>query len=309
VYDAALVDLDGVLYLGPDPVPHATQAVEDARAAGMRMAFVTNNSARRPAAVAAHLTELGIAASEADVVTSGQAATRWLCARLAPGSRVLVLGTDGLAEELEAAGLTPVREAEGAVAVVQGLAPTTSWADLAEACVALRGGALWVAGNTDATYPSARGSLPGNGSMVAALVTATGCHPVVVGKPGPELFTASIERVGARRALVVGDRLDSDILGAVRAGVDSLLVLTGVTDRAQLLAAPEQHRPTYLSTDLRGLVQPHQAPVVTGEVAICGTAKAWLDDGVLHTRPDIEDSDDALRAACALLWSRPTDAC
>ena len=299
-YDAALLDLDGVLYLGRDPVAHASEAVREARRRGMRTAFVTNNASRRPQAVAEHLTELGIPADKTDVVTSGQAAVRYLAARLSPGSQVLVLGTDGLAEEVAAGGLVPVRQAAGAVALVQGLAPTTAWTDLAEAAVAIRAGVLWVAGNADTTYPSPRGPLPGNGALVQALVTATGQRPVVVGKPEPELHRASVERVGASRPLVVGDRLDTDVLGAVRAGADSLLVLTGVTDRTQLLAAPEGMRPTYVAPDLRGLLTAHERPVVDAGAATCGTARAWYQGGDLRTSgPD----DDALRAACALAWS------
>ena len=267
----------------------------------MRAAFVTNNSSRRPAVVAQHLTELGIPAAAADVVTSGQAAARLLAARLPPGSKVLVLGTDGLAEEIETAGLVAVRTAAGALAVVQGLAESTAWTDLAEASVALRSGALWVAGNTDATYPSPRGPLPGNGAMVAALVVATGQRPVVVGKPEPELHVASVDRVGAKRPLVVGDRLDTDVLGAVRVGADCLLVLTGVTDRAAVLAAPPGMRPTYVASDLRGLLVPHEAPVVNGNEATCRQGKAWYDGEALRTS---DDGDDALRAACALTWSR-----
>lgn len=300
-YDAALLDLDGVLYLGPDPVPHAAKSVREARARGMRTAFVTNNASRRAAVVAAHLTDLGIDAEPEDVVTSGQAAVRWLGARLRPGSAVLVLGSQGLAEEVEAGGFVPVRAADGAAAVVQGLAPTTSWTDLAEASVAIRAGALWVAGNTDATYPSSRGPLPGNGAMVEALAVATAQRPVVVGKPEPELHRASVERVGAARPLVVGDRLDTDVLGAVRAGADSLLVLTGVTSREALLAAPEAMRPTYVAGDLRGLLVPHAAPVVKGDRATCGAAEAWYDGDVLTVSGG---GDDALRAACALAWSR-----
>lgn len=300
-YDAALLDLDGVLYLGQDPVPHAAEAVAAARAAGMRAAFVTNNASRRPAAVAAHLTELAIPAVPADVVTSAQAAVRWVAARVPAGSRVLVVGTEELADELREGGLEPVRTADGVAAVVQGLATTTSWGDLAEASVAVRAGALWVAGNRDTTYPSPRGPLPGNGALVAALEVATGRSPVVVGKPEPELHAASVERVQAQRPLVVGDRLDTDVLGAVRAGSDSLLVLTGVTDREQLLAAPEGMRPTYVSSDLRGLGQAHEAPVVDGDRARCGDGTArWRDSRAV---PD-DDSDDAMRAACALAWER-----
>lgn len=300
-YDAALLDLDGVLYLGADAIPFAADSVTEARRHGMRTAFVTNNASRRPDVVAAHLSELGIPADPEDVVTSAQAAVRYLTARLTPGSRVLVLGTDGLASEVADGGFLAVRKAEGAVAVVQGLAPTTAWTDLAEATVAIRAGALWVAGNTDSTYPSSRGPLPGNGALVQALVTATGRQPVVVGKPEPELHRASVDRVGATRPLVVGDRLDTDILGAVRAGADSLLVLTGVTDVEHLLAAPEGMRPTYVAPDLRGLLTPHEAPLVDRDTATCGPARAWYADG----RPQRSGPDDeALRAACALAWSR-----
>ncbi len=300
-YDAALLDLDGVMYLGAEPVPHAAEAAAEARRRGMRLAFVTNNASRRPDGVAAHLSALGIAAEPADVVTSAQAAVRYLAARIAPGSRVLVLGTEDLAAEVSDGGFVAVRTAEQVAAVVQGLAPTTAWTDLAEASVAIRAGALWVAGNRDSTYPSSRGPLPGNGALVQALVTATAREPVVVGKPEPELHRASVERVGAVRPLVVGDRLDTDILGAVRVGADSLLVLTGITEVGELLAAPEGMRPTYLARDLRGLLTPHQAPVVGGEGAVCGGGKAWYDGGQLQMSGA---EDDALRAACALAWSR-----
>lgn len=296
-----LLDLDGVLYLGPDPVEHAAAAVAAARAKGMRAAFVTNNSSRRAAAVAEHLTALDIPAEPEDVVTSGQAAARLLKRSLPAHSKVLVLGTEDLAEEITSVGLVPVRTADGAVAVVQGLAPSTAWTDLAEASVAIRAGALWVAGNTDATYPSSRGALPGNGAMVACLVAATGRQPVVVGKPEPELHVTSVARVGAQRPLVVGDRLDTDVLGAVRSATDCLLVLTGVTDRDALLAAPEGMRPTFIASDLRGLLIRHEAPVVQGGQATCGQGKAWYAGDVLQTSGD---DDDALRAACGLAWSR-----
>lgn len=303
-----------MLYLAGDPVPHAADSVQAARRLGLRGAYVTNKASRRPAVVAAHLTELGIPAAAEDVVTSAQAAVRWLVARLPPRTPVLVLGTAGLAEEVEAGGLVAVRSAaDGPAAVVQGLAPDTSWADLAEAAVAVRAGALWVAGNTDSTYPSPRGPLPGNGALVAALVTATGRTPVVVGKPEPELHRASVERVGARRPLVVGDRLDTDVLGAVRGGSDSLLVLTGVVQRDELLAAPAGMRPTYVARDLRGLLRAHRPVQLRDGTARCGSAVASWDGASLHVQTDGgpvegagpgEQADDALRAACALAWQR-----
>jgi HAD superfamily hydrolase (TIGR01450 family) len=295
------VDLDGVMYVGRDAVPQAAEAVARARATGMHVVFVTNNSSRRAGAVAEHLTEIGIPVTADDVVTSGQAIVHWLTGRLPGGSPVLVVGSQDLAEEMAAGGFAPQRNADGALAVVQGLDFSTSWADLAEASVAILGGALWVAGNRDSTYPSSRGPLPGNGAMVRALVEATGLEPVVVGKPEPELHRTSVERVGAKRPLVVGDRLDTDVLGAVRAGADSLLVLTGVTDEAQLLAAPAGMRPTFVSRYLAGLLTEHEQPVVTGDTATCGTEKAWYDGEVLQRSGD---SDLALRAACALAWSR-----
>ncbi len=222
---------------------------------------------------------------------------------------MLVVGTEALDEEIVAAGLQPVRSAgDEPVAVVQGLNTTTGWSELAEAAVALRAGALWVACNADATLPSPRGPLPGNGAMVAALATATGRGPVVVGKPEPELHQESVRRVHASRPLVIGDRLDTDILGAVRGGADSLLVLTGVTGRDELLAAPRGSRPTYVSADLRGLLR-EQPPVVTvpGGVACAGISARWRAGEMSLVSDDgnsvDEASDAALRAASALAWA------
>lgn len=266
---------------------------------------MTNNASRHPDVVAAHLRELGIPADPEEVVTSAQAAARTVAAAVAPGSAVLVLGTDALAETVAAAGLRPVRRIveagpAGVAAVVQGLASTTSMADLSEATVALRAGALWVAGNTDSTFPSPRGILPGNGAFVSLLESVTGLRPVVAGKPDPALHRESVARVQSRRPLVVGDRLETDVLGAVRGGADSLLVMTGVTDLEALQAAPAGCRPTYLSSDLRGLGQAHPEVVVEGDRARCGAAAASNDGGAVH----VEGSgDDALRARVALAWA------
>ena len=294
-----------MLYLGDEGVPHAAESVAAARAAGMRLAYVTNNASRAPATVAQRLTDLGMPAQPDEVVTSGQAAARTLAEHLAPGEAVLVVGTDALADEVSAAGLRVVRTVAeageaGPAAVVQGLAPATSWTDLAEAAVAIRAGALWVAGNTDTTLPSPRGPLPGNGAFVAALRLVTGRAPLVAGKPDPSLHRASVERVGAARPLVVGDRLDTDVLGAVQGGADSLLVLTGVTDVGELVAAAPGSRPTYVSSDLRGLLVAHPPVQVDGEQARCGAATATYSDG--HVRCD-DRSDDGLRALTALAWA------
>ncbi|MCW2571820.1 MAG: family hydrolase [Frankiales bacterium] len=299
-YDAALYDLDGVLYVGADAVGHAAESVAVATAAGMRSAFVTNNASRRPAVVAAHLTELGIPAGPSDVVTSAQATVRMLRERLPTGAEVLVVGAPGLVEEVTAGGFVPTTTSGPQVrAVVQGFAVDTSYAQLAEACLALRAGALWIAANTDSTLPTPRGLVPGNGALVAALQVATGLEPVVAGKPGPALHLESVARVGAARPLVIGDRLDTDILGAVRGGADSLLVLTGVADAHDAVVAPPGMRPTYVAPDLRGLAEAQPAVVLMSTRATCADATASYNEGTIHVTGS---GVGALRAVCALAW-------
>jgi glycerol 3-phosphatase-2 len=254
-YDLVVFDLDGVIYLGADPIPGAAEAVNRLRGRGTDLVFATNNASRRPDEVAALLTSLGVAAEPDEVLTSPQAAAALLADRLPPGAAVLVVGTEALATEVRRVGLRPVTSAdEKPEAVVQGYGPQVGWPQLAEACVAVRAGALWVATNADRTLPSPRGPLPGNGSLVAALATALDRQPdEIVGKPQPVLFERAARATGAAHPLIVGDRLDTDIAGAVRAGMDSLLVLTGVSTAADLLAAPPEHRPTHVGADLDAL--------------------------------------------------------
>jgi HAD superfamily hydrolase (TIGR01450 family) len=260
VYDVALLDLDGVVYLSRAAVPGAPEALAEARRGGMRLAFVTNNASRSASAIAAQLTGLGVPATPAEVVTSAHAAARLIADRLPPGAPVLVVGGIGLRIALRERGLRPVSTAaERPAAVVQGFGPDVGYPVLAEAGLAVRAGAWYVAANVDATMPTARGIQPGNGSLVQVIVTATGQQPVVAGKPEPPLHSEAVARTGARRPLVVGDRLDTDIEGAVRVGADSLLVLTGVTQPADAVLAPRHRRPTYLAHDLSGLLEPHPA--------------------------------------------------
>jgi glycerol 3-phosphatase-2 len=300
VYDVALLDLDGVVYLGGTGIPSAPPALAEARRRGMRLAYVTNNASRSPAAIAQQLNHLGIAASSADLVTSAQAAARLIADRLPPGSAVLVAGGIGLRLALRERGLRPVSTAAGRpAAVVQGYAPDISYALLAEAALAIRGGAWYVASNADATLPSPRGPLPGNGALVQVLVTATGCRPVVAGKPEPPLHAEAVRRTGARRPLIVGDRLDTDIEGAVRAGADSLLVLTGVSRPADAVLAPPQCRPTYIAPDLTGLLEPQPQVAAAGGTFRCG---GWTVSGQLELSGSGEPAD-GLRALCAAAWS------
>jgi glycerol 3-phosphatase-2 len=255
-YDLVILDLDGVVFLVDRPIPGAAEAVERVRALGVPVIFATNNASRRARDVADLLTGMGVPAAAEDVSTSARAAAVLLSERFEPGAAVLVVGADALREEVADAGLRVVASADDQpVAVVQGYGRDVGWAALAEATLAVRAGALWVATNTDRTLPSSRGALPGNGSLVAAVATALGRKPqVVVGKPEPGLFHAAAVRAGAHRPLVVGDRLDTDIAGAHRAGMDSMLVLTGVSGRAELDAAPAGGRPTYVAENLSGLL-------------------------------------------------------
>lgn len=322
-YDVALLDLDGVVYVGKDAVPAAPQALRQARELGMQLAFVTNNAARPPAVVATHLTELAIAAEPGEVITSSQAAARYLAEQLPAGALVLVLGTTGLYEALAEQGLrTTDTAAEPVAAVVQGYSPDMDWALLAEGAVAINSGALWVATNADPTVPSPRGPLPGNGSLVAALRLATRREPVVTGKPDPTMHRETMIRTGARDPVVVGDRLDTDIEGANAVGCASLLVFSGVTDVADLLAASQAQRPTYVGADLAALLSPHPQPELSADGASCGRWSAAVSEGGLSLAvigdaagPGSQDNaggfdDDALdavRALCAARWEFRSD--
>jgi glycerol-1-phosphatase len=257
IYDALLLDLDGTVYRGGEAVPGAAQAVRAARENGTAVRFVTNNASRSPDDVADHLTNLGVPATPEEVSTSAQAAGTVLAERLQPGDEVLVVGTSALADIVEAVGLHPVRSFGDSVkAVVQGISRDTGYRDLAEAALAIRAGALWVACNMDPTLPTERGELPGNGALVAALRAATGQEPVVAGKPARPLMDEAISSSNANTPLVVGDRLDTDIAGAVTAEVDALLVLTGVTRPAELLAAPAWLRPRYVAASVSDVCGP-----------------------------------------------------
>ncbi|MDQ2839192.1 MAG: HAD-IIA family hydrolase [Actinomycetota bacterium] len=277
-YDVALLDLDGVVYLAEQPVPGAPAALAAAREAGMRLAFVTNNASRTPDQVAALLVRVGVPAEPTEVVTSSQAAAHYLADRLPVGAPVLVLGTTGLIEAVTERGLTPVFSAdEQPAAVVQGFFPDIAWKHLAEGALAINRGVLWLATNLDATVPSPRGTLPGNGSMVAALSHATGVQPAATGKPDPAMHAESVERSGAQDPIVVGDRLDTDIEGARRVGCASMLVLSGVTTPADLLTAGPLHRPDYLGADVSALLRPQPEVLDADGRTSCGAVTVRVE--------------------------------
>jgi glycerol 3-phosphatase-2 len=303
-YDGVLLDLDGTAYRGAVPIPGAVESLSRVRERGRAVCFITNNASRSPAEVATHLCQMGFDADTAHVVTSAQAGASLLSEHLPAGEAVLVVGTEALADEVRAVGLRPIRRYdEGPAAVVQGHSPYTGWADLAQACLAIRGGALWVACNVDATLPTELGEVPGNGAMVAALRAATLREPLVAGKPARRLMELGASRLDMRRPLVVGDRLDTDIAGATAAGMDALLVLTGVSTPAQLLAAPVRQRPRFVAADLAALHQPASvaeiAPQAQWSVQVSADAAAlsYRGSGGVGAQPLV-----ALRALCAALW-------
>ncbi|MBT2369679.1 HAD hydrolase-like protein [Streptomyces sp. ISL-10] len=307
-YDTALLDLDGVVYAGGEAIAYAVESLATARAGGMHLAYVTNNALRTPDAVAAHLTELGIPTAPGDVITSAQAVARLISEQVPAGSRVLVVGGEGLRVALRERGLEPVESADdGPVAVVQGYGgPDLAWGRFAEACYAIARGVPWFASNTDLTIPGARGIAPGNGAAVEVVRIATGAEPRIAGKPLPPMHRETILRTGAERPLVVGDRLDTDIEGAFNGGVDSLLVLTGVTDAAQLLAAVPSHRPTYIDADLRGmLTSQREVTEADGEFRCGGWSAAVRGDELVL---DGEGTPlDGLRALCGAAWTYAGD--
>ncbi|MEB3034586.1 HAD-IIA family hydrolase [[Mycobacterium] nativiensis] len=300
-YDCLLLDLDGTVFRGGQPTDGAVDTLAQLESRGL---FITNNSSRSAAEVAAHLTELGFTAEAADVATSAQLAAQLLAEQLAEGSRVLVVGTESLAAEIASVGLQPVRLAsDEPAAVVQGLSTETCWADLAEAALAIRGGAVWLTTNVDKTLPSERGLVPGNGSMVAALRTATDAEPQVAGKPGPALFTSALARGEFYAPLVVGDRLDTDIAAANAAALPSLMVLTGVNSARDAVGAVAEQRPIYIGHDLRSLQR------VAGELAI-GPQPQWqvkLEGDtftVATAQPETDENDglSVVRALAAAVW-------
>lgn len=256
-YDAVLLDLDGVVYVGANAVPGAVATIAQLRGRGVAVAYLTNNASRPASVVAHHLRQLGVDLLDADVVTAAQAAARLVRDRVPAGARVLVVGGEGLVVALSELGLQPVESYDDRpAAVIQGFSPDVDWRRLHEGVRAVRAGLPWVASNLDRTIPTATGIGPGNGLLVDVIRQVTGREPLVAGKPERPLVDEAVRRTGARRPLLVGDRLDTDIAAAHRYGCDSLLVLTGVSSAADLIGLPAELRPTHVGADLTTLLGP-----------------------------------------------------
>jgi phosphoglycolate/pyridoxal phosphate phosphatase family enzyme len=251
-YDAILLDLDGVLYRWPEPIPGASEAVAALRKAGKRIAFVTNNSSRTPAQVTERLAAVGVEAKLEEVVTSALATATMLAER---GVRAaFVVGEEGLLKALADVGIRVVGASSRDVeVVVVGFDRGADYTKLKEASVFVERGASLVASNADPSFPAPGGeSWPGAGALLAAIETTTGRRGEVVGKPEAPLFERALASAGGGIPLVVGDRLDTDIAGASRMGWDSALVLTGTARREDGEAS--SWKPTLIVDDLSALV-------------------------------------------------------
>lgn len=247
-YDAVLLDVDGVVRRGSDPIPGAGSAVAALTARGIGVAFVTNNASATPEQVAADLAVVGVDAAAEQIVTSAQAAA----ALLDPGTACLVIGMEGLRTALRHRGCREVSDPATAQAVVVGFDRKLVWDDLRRATLALHRGVRFLATNTDATFPAAEGLWPGNGAIVAALERSSGRTAEVAGKPNNPLLELAAHRAGGSRVLFVGDRHETDIVGAAAMGWHTALVLTGVTqpDAVKHL----QPAPTHVFDSLASLV-------------------------------------------------------
>jgi HAD superfamily hydrolase (TIGR01450 family) len=254
-YDQLILDLDGCVWVGPDPLPGAVDAIEALREAGKRLVFATNDSRNALEDHVRKLWSIGVQASLADVVSAG-AAMQHLLAETRQGRTVFVIGAESLHRHVTDAGckiLNGTDLASRAELVVVGHDEQLAYDDLREAVLALRRGAELLATSRDATLPMPDGLWPGTGAILAAVEVGAERDAAIVGKPEPQLFYTALDRLGEGRTLVVGDRLDSDVAAAAKAGLDSALVLTGGTSREQADEAKDP-RPTIVADSLATLV-------------------------------------------------------
>ncbi len=307
-HDCILSDLDGVVYAGPFALEGAPEALNRAQDMGVPVAFVTNNASRSVSTVAEHLVKLGVKTDSEHVISSAQAAAEMLKDQVAPGAKVLICGAQALADCVKDAGFEPVwKQNDSPSAVVQGFNPELRWVDLAEAAFTLSDpDIVWVASNTDLTIPKERGIAPGNGTLVNAVATATGRTPLVAGKPESAIFTTGAKKLKSSQALVVGDRLDTDIQGGNRAQMATACVLTGVDTVESVLAAIPLERPTYLLKNLGELFEDYPDIEVSietnGAQASCATHRALVTGNKLAVSGD-SDHLNFWRVSCAAWWA------
>jgi 4-nitrophenyl phosphatase len=248
-----IVDMDGVLWRGDEPMTALQEFFDFLRRRRVGFVLATNNSSRTPDQYVAKLAGFGVEVSPECILTSAEASAAYLATVAPPGTRVYAIGEDGVTRALEERGF--VLAGERADYVVVGWDRHLTWDKLTTAALLIHAGAGFIGTNPDPNYPTPRGPVVGNGAQLAALKTTTGVAPVIVGKPEPWLYRQALERMGARpeATAVIGDRIDTDISGGVRAGLTTVLVLSGIITEADLAASPV--RPDLVCADIGDLVQ------------------------------------------------------
>lgn len=309
LFDTAILDLDGCTFHGDTALPYVAESLATARGAGMRVFFLTNNSSRTQQQIAEKLTGLGIPTAPEDTFSAAIAGARMVERQLGAGAKVLMLGADGVRQALAGTSLQVVTSADDdPAAVLQGLSHELTWYDLTEAAIAIQRGATYFATNLDAKLPNERGFGLGNGSLAAAVTSATGVRPISAGKPEPEIFRLAVEQSGARRPITVGDQLATDVRGAVAAGLPCLQVLTGVSSARDVILADPAERPSHLGLDMRDLLVPYHGAENDGDWWVCAGEAAAVDRGALHLRSSGNLTDGqpvslhAYRALAAAAW-------
>lgn len=302
-FDSLLLDLDGVVYRGKQPVAGAVESIRRAKEIGKKVGYITNNAARTPEQIAQQLVDFGIDVLPTEIIGSAEAAAKLLGSKFS-GGKVLVVGGEGLRAEAIKQGFEVVDSAnDQPIAVLQGFSPTVGWSQLAEAAFAIQAGASWIATNQDWTIPLERGIAPGNGTLVGAVHTAVGILPEFAGKPFRPIFDAALKQLGITNPLVIGDRLDTDIKGAIGAGLSSACVMTGIAGKKELLGARSDERPTYIISDLRALFEYYPSAQLGKDTCLVGSSEvAIVGDKLLLTAGNPAELD-TIRAATNLVWS------
>lgn len=302
-FDLLLADLDGVVYEGGKAIDQAVPAINELQQE-ISVGYVTNNSSRHPETIAEQLRAFGIDAQANSIISSAQTAVELLETKVPAGAKVLVVGGEGLRHYVSSAGFQIVQSSsDNPVAVIQGFAPDVSWKDLAEASYSIQNGAIWIATNSDWTLPQERGIAPGNGTLVSAVHTAVGQFPIVAGKPEPAIFRTALKVFEPEAAIFVGDRLETDVLGASKVGIKTGIVLTGIATKKDLLAAKPDERPDYILDTLKDLTEDYPELRQTKRGWRCRDAEVeLLGDKVLVVAGNPR-STDALRAACKVIWN------
>ncbi len=252
---AWLIDMDGVLYHGTRPLPAAADFIQALQAAHIPFLFLTNNATRTPEEYVHRLGEMGIRIHVERVFTSALATASYARAHFPPPRQALIVGGNGIRVAMQEAGYSLIEKEKEAELVISSLDTQLTYARLTEATLAIRRGAPWLQTNPDRTFPSERGIVPGAGAIQAFLEAATEQTPIVIGKPQPDIFHQALQILGAQpeETVMLGDRLETDILGAHRAGLKTICVLTGIANRAQ--AEAYVPRPDWIIDDLTALLE------------------------------------------------------